>query len=85
MKKKAVALRYERTRDLAPKVVAKGAGKVAERIVRTAKDANVTVYEDEHLAQLLMGLELDSVIPEDMYQAVAEVLSYVYQAGTGKS
>lgn len=84
MKKKAVALRYERTRDSAPRVVAKGAGKIADRIVKTAQDSNVTVYEDDELAQLLMGLELDSVIPEDMYQAVAEVLSYVYRAGTGK-
>lgn len=77
--KRAVALRYEHQRDAAPRVVAKGAGEVAEAIIRMADDASVKVLEDKSLVDSLIHLELDSVIPEELYTVVAEVLAIVYK------
>ncbi|MFB5192487.1 EscU/YscU/HrcU family type III secretion system export apparatus switch protein [Alicyclobacillus fastidiosus] len=79
--RRAVALRYERQREEAPRIVAKGAGEVAEAIIRSASSNDVPVMENQQLVDALIGLEVDSVIPAEMYQAVAEVLSYVYQFG----
>ena len=64
---------------MAPRVVAKGAGEVAEAIIRMAQSANVTVYENQSLTEALMQLEVDHVIPKELYQVVAEVLAYVYR------
>lgn len=79
--KRAVALRYERERDTAPRVVAKGAGEVAEAILRAAEQGKVTVHENEELVTALYQLETDRVIPEELYVVVAEVLAYVYRNG----
>jgi flagellar biosynthesis protein len=80
--KKAVALRYEAQQDAAPRVVAKGAGDVATAIINKAKESGVPTQSNDALVQALMNLELDSVIPEELYAVVAEVLAFVYQ---GKS
>jgi flagellar biosynthesis protein len=77
--KRVVALQYEQQKDLAPRVVAKGAGEVAEAILRLARQADVSVHQDEELVNALMKLELGSVIPEELYAVVAEVLAVVYQ------
>lgn len=82
--KKAVALQYEKNQDLAPRVVAKGAGEVAEAIIRIAQSADVTVYENQALANALMQLEIDHVIPPDLYAVVAEVLAFVYRTSNAK-
>ena len=75
----AVALSYDTQKDNAPKVLAKGRGVVAENILKAAKNSFVPVYQNKALTQMLMALELDSEIPPELYQAVAEVLSYVYR------
>jgi flagellar biosynthesis protein len=77
--KKAAALRYDRARDHAPKVVAKGRGKMADRIVAAAREHNVPLVEDRNLVQMLEVLDLDTEIPQELYQAVAEVLVFVYR------
>ncbi|WP_067617274.1 EscU/YscU/HrcU family type III secretion system export apparatus switch protein [Alicyclobacillus acidiphilus] len=77
--KRAVALRYEQQREDAPRIVAKGAGEVAEAIIRTATSSAVPVMENKPLVDALVSLEVDSVIPPELYQAVAEVLAYVYR------
>ena len=77
--KKAVALQYEKQSDLAPRVVAKGAGAVADAIIRIAKESQVSVYENQELADALMKLEVDHVIPKELYAVVAEVLAFVYR------
>ncbi|MCD6308560.1 MAG: EscU/YscU/HrcU family type III secretion system export apparatus switch protein [Candidatus Latescibacteria bacterium] len=74
----AAALRYRRDDDSAPRLVAKGMGKLAERIVEAAKKAGVPIHEDPDLLALLMALDIDEVIPPEMYVAVAEVLAFVY-------
>jgi len=76
----AVALRYERGRMSAPKVVAVGAGHVAERIIETARRFGVPVVENRPLAKALYRLgKLDREIPVALYQAVAETLAFVYR------
>lgn len=77
--RKAAALRYDATRDAAPKVIAKGRGKVAERIVALARDHQVPMVADHNLMQMLEALDLNAEIPAELYQAVAEVLVFVYR------
>jgi flagellar biosynthesis protein len=77
--KKAAALRYAQGRDRAPKVVAKGQGKIAEKIVSLAHQHNVPLVEDQNLMQMLEALDVDTEIPAELYQAVAEVLVFVYR------
>ncbi len=78
-RKRAVAMRYRVGEDQAPKVVAKGAGPVAERIIALAEEHGVPLHEDRDLAHLLGTLEIDQEIPPAMYQALAEVLSHLYR------
>ncbi|GAB6988896.1 EscU/YscU/HrcU family type III secretion system export apparatus switch protein [Paenibacillus pini] len=78
--KKAVALKYAPGESEAPIVVAKGRGKIAETILERAKEHGVPVQEDAALVEVLSKLDLDQQIPPELYQLVAEVLSYVYRA-----
>lgn len=78
--KKAVALKYTPGQSEAPIVVAKGQGAVAEAILQKAKDNGVAVQEDAALVEVLSKLDLDQQIPPELYQLVAEILSYVYQS-----
>ncbi len=78
-RRKAVALRYDAARDSAPKVVAKGSGHLAERILEIAREHGVLIHEDPDLLQTLAALDVDMEIPEALYRAVAEVLAFVYQ------
>lgn len=88
--KQAVALRYDAQQDAAPVVVATGVGKLAERIIQTAKEHGVPVLEDAPLVEALAKLDLGEVIPAELYPIVAEVLVFVSKAnreraGTGDS
>ncbi len=76
----AVALRYRLEEDPAPVVVAKGLNQVALRIRAIAEENSVYVMEDPSLAQALYhAVDIGQLIPEELYQAVAEVLAYVYR------
>lgn len=79
LRQKAVALRYDATRDAAPRVTAKGSGLVAERIVALARENGVHVHEDRDLVAMLAKLDAPAQIPEELYRAVAEVLAFVYR------
>jgi len=83
--KKAVALKYERGKDRAPKVTAKGRGILAEKIIEIAKEAGVPILEDETLVEFLVALDVGEEIPPDLYKAVAEILVYVYKTTLRKS
>jgi flagellar biosynthetic protein FlhB len=75
----AVALEYDGTRMIAPRVVAKGAGVIAENIKEIARKHGVPVVENKPVAQLLYKMvDIDGLIPEKLYRAVAEILAYVY-------
>lgn len=78
----AVALAYE-AGDLAPRVVAKGQGLLAERIIALAKEHGVFVHESQALMGLLMQVDLDAHIPPQLYQATAEILAWIYQLEQG--
>jgi len=75
----AAALRYKLGEDKAPKLVAKGAGIVAEKIIQTAQEAGVPIHEDPDLLALLMTLDVGERIPPELYMAVAEVLAFIYR------
>lgn len=77
-RKEAIALTYKLGRFDSPKVVAKGKGKIAENILTRANEHNVPIYEDPNLVQLLGQLDLNESIPEELYQAVAEVFAFIY-------
>ncbi|WP_284036631.1 EscU/YscU/HrcU family type III secretion system export apparatus switch protein [Neobacillus sp. 114] len=74
----AVALSYHASNQHAPKVVAKGKGNVAKKIIETAKEHKVPIQEDSTLVELLSQLEINETIPEELYQAVAEVFAFIY-------
>ncbi len=76
----AVALEYERgTRD-APKVIAKGRGELARRIVEVAEESGVVIDSNGPLAEALAGVELEEEIPVELYEAVAEIIGFVLRA-----
>jgi flagellar biosynthesis protein len=78
----AVALTYE-VEDGAPRVVAKGSGRMAEEIIARAKEAGVFVHESPELVSLLMQVDLDDRIPPALYIAVAELLAWLYRLEQG--
>ncbi len=76
----AVALRYDKTKEKAPRVLAKGINHLALRIKQIAIENGVSVVENPSLArELYKSCEIDEEIPQKLYQAVAEVLAYVYR------
>ena len=74
----AVALTYEHG-EFAPRVLASGKGLVAEQIIAKAKEHDIYIHESKDLVGLLMQVDLDENIPPALYQAVAEVLAWLYQ------
>lgn len=75
----AVALKYETGKDNAPVVLAKGEDYLAQKIKEKAKECNIEIVENKPLARALYAnVEVGQEIPEELYQAVAEVLAYVY-------
>ena len=77
--KKAVALRYDSSKESAPRVIAKGKGKSAENIIKIAELHNLPIKKDEDLIELLSKVEIDKEVPEALYKAVAEVFSFIYK------
>ena len=79
----AVALQYDRDSMAAPRLVAKGANGVAQRIKDVAREHSITIVENPPLARAIFRtVELDQDVPPDLYTAVAEVLAYVYSLKT---
>jgi len=75
----AVAVKYD-NEMAAPMVVAKGQDFVAQKIKEIARDNQVVIVENKPLARLLyQRVEIGTFIPADLYQAVAEVIAYVYK------
>jgi len=75
----AVALQYEDKKMPAPKMVAKGAGIIAEKIKEIANAHGIPILEDKPLARALFKLDLGTFIPEELYVAVARILAHVYK------
>lgn len=74
--KRAVALKYNSDKNVAPVVVASGSGYVASKVVEIAEKNGVPVYKDDSLATMLSQLELGSEIPEELFKTIVDI--YVY-------
>ena len=77
--KKAAAIKYVSEKDNAPRVVSKGRGYIADKILEVAKKNNIAIVEDAGLTEVLEALEVNTEIPPELYKAVAEVLAFVYK------
>jgi FlhB-like protein len=75
----AIALQYDEETMESPRVTAKGQNTIAEKIRDLAKKHHIPVTQDIGLARSLYEVEIGREIPEDLYEAVAEVLNWVYQ------
>lgn len=76
--RKAVALRYDHQKNQAPRVLAKGSGYVADQIIQAAQQYGIPLVQDPVAGDLLSRVDLGMEIPPEFYQAVAEVLAFVY-------
>ncbi len=74
--KTAIALEYNPEEE-APKIIATGKGRVAEKIIEAAQEADVPIHEDSKLADTLSKLEIGEMIPPELYEVVAEILVFV--------
>ena len=84
LNQKAVALKYDKEKNNAPIIVASGMGHLDEKIVETASDHGVPIYEDNSLATVLTQLELGSEIPEELYQVIVDIYVFFLQFGLEK-
>lgn len=75
--KKAIALKYLKD-DTAPIITAKGKGYVAENIIKKGKEEKIEIYEDKELLNDLMKIEIGQEIPPELYDVVAQIITYVY-------
>ena len=75
---KAAAIKYEHGKDSTPRLIAKGRGKVAEKILEIARANDIPIEEDRELVEFLSMLDLYQEIPPEIYMAVAEILAFVY-------
>ena len=80
---KAAALGYDRGVDGAPRLLARGKGDIAARILERARAHNIPVEEDPDLLQCLDSLEIGHEIPVEAYQAVAQILAFLYRKNSG--
>ncbi len=81
----AVALKYDMGNDSAPKVVAKGVDTLAQKIKSIAKENGVPIHEDKELARSLYKYcDVGDIIPQQLYQSVAEILAYIYRLKNNK-
>ena len=74
--KQAIALEYNPEED-APKIIASGRGKLAERIIERAQENDVPIHRYDKLADTLSRLEIGDMIPPELYEVVAEILVFV--------
>ena len=75
----AAAIGYDPDSGQAPKLLAKGYGELADRIIALARKYDIPIREDRDLVAVLATLDLDQEIPPELYRAVAEILAFVYR------
>lgn len=75
----AAALGYDTEKDEAPKLLAKGSGELADRIIALAKEHNIPIREDPDLVAVLAKLDLGQEIPPELYRVVSELLAFIYR------
>lgn len=75
--KSAIALKYDADEDIAPKVIAKGDNYVAKNMVEKAEELDIPIYRDEKIVHQLRNLEINDNIPQELYEAVAQILLFI--------
>jgi len=78
--KKAVALKYDKGKNPAPHLSAKGRGFLAEKIIEVAREHNIPIHQDADLVTILETVEIEQEIPMEVYAVVAEIFAYIYKA-----
>lgn len=78
-RRRAAALRYDPERDGAPRLVARGEGHIAERILEIARHEGIPIQENAPLVDVLSRLDLEREIPPELYRVVAEVIAFVFR------
>jgi flagellar biosynthesis protein len=78
--KQAVALTYDKDKDAAPRLTAKGKGFIAQQIIDLAREHDIEIRQDADLVNILSKIDLNTPIPVEAYAAVAEILAYIYKA-----
>jgi flagellar biosynthesis protein FlhB len=81
----AIALKYDSIKNAAPKVLAKGADELAQKIKEIAREHDIPIHEDRELARALYRVcDIGDEIPSSLFKAVAQVLAYIYQLKNNK-
>ena len=75
--KSARALKYDSDEDIAPKVIAKGDNFIAKNMVEKAEELDIPIYRDEKIVHQLRNLEINDNIPQELYEAIAQVLIFI--------
>lgn len=79
IQRQAVALTFDKAPDTTPKVMASGRGDVAEQIITAARSAGIDIVEDSDLLEVLGRVPLGAEIPDELFEAVAEILAFIYR------
>jgi len=82
--KQAVALQYDKDKDIAPRIVASGQGVIAENILKTAEESEVFIRQDSDLVRELMAFKVGTEIPPELYEVVAQILAFVEMVDQNK-
>ena len=75
--KSAIALKYDSDEDIAPKVIAKGENFIAKNMGEKAEELDIPIYRDEKIVHQLRNLEINDNIPQELYEAIAQVLIFI--------
>ena len=77
--KQAIAMKYKAYENNAPKVIAKGSGEIAKKIIQKAKEYDIAIFQNPELTQMLMNVEVDEEVPPKLYEAVVEVFVWLHK------
>jgi len=77
--KKAASLKYDKLKSNAPTLTAKGKGAIAHNIIDVARKHNIPIKKDEDLLEILSQIEVNEEIPTELYEAVSQVFSFIYE------
>jgi len=78
LQKKAVALKYDIEEDNAPRIVANGKGELAQKLIKFAREHDIPIRENEDIVDILVQLNIGEDIPPQLYEVIAEILSFIY-------
>lgn len=76
--KMAAALGYDIEKDNAPKILARGRGEIAQKIIEKAEEEKIPIHSDKDIVKVLVNMDIGQEIPPHLYRAMAEILSFIY-------